>query len=246
MMPEDNIFDFKVLKGKRAFVSGATGGIGGSIASALAKQGCDLFLTGRDENKLSKLTEELSLQDIHISFAAGNLSEANDVHNIESQAKKVFNSIDIVINAAGVFPNSNLFDIKDDDYIDAMNINFRSAFIFTREFAKGMVKRKWGRIVNIGSSSSYNGFGGTSLYCASKHALLGFSRSIHNELKQHNVRTFCVSPSSTQSKIGLETEGQDYSTFIDPNDIARYVVFVISFDSNIVSDEILLKRMVLE
>jgi len=72
------------------------------------------------------------------------------------------------------------------------------------------------------------------------------SRSIHDELKQYNVRTFCISPSSTQSKMGLATKDQDYSTFLDPNDVAKYVIFAISHDSNIVSEEIFLKRMIIQ
>jgi len=138
-----------------------------------------------------------------------------------------------------------LFEINDELYLETLNVNFRSAFLFTREFSKGMVKQKWGRIVNIGSSSAYSGFGGTSMYCASKHALLGFSRAIHDELKQYNVRSYYVSPSSTQSKMGLETKGQDYTTFLEPTDIAKYVVFSISFNSNIMTEEIFLKRMVI-
>ena len=125
------------------------------------------------------------------------------------------------------------------------NINYRSAFIFSREFSKEMVSNEWGRIVNIGSSSSYVGFKETTVYCSTKHALLGMSKAIHDELKKFNVRTLCISPSSTQSQMGLATKGQDYSTFLDPDDVAKYVVFAISFDSNIVSEEIFLKRMII-
>jgi 3-oxoacyl-[acyl-carrier protein] reductase len=129
-------------------------------------------------------------------------------------------------------------------FYETLNVNSRCAFLFARDFAKNMVSQQWGRIVNIGSSSAFSGFRGTSIYCLSKHALLGFSRATHDELKEHNVRTYYVSPSSTQSKMGLATKGQDYSTFLDPSDVAKYVVFVISFDSNIVSEEIFLKRMI--
>ena len=134
--------------------------------------------------------------------------------------------------------------IDDEAYSKVMDINFRSAFLFTREVSKYMSKKKWGRIVNIGSSSAYSGFGGTSLYCATKHALLGFSRSVHDELKEFNVRCYYISPSSTQSKMGRMTKGQDYETFLNPSDIAKYVVFSISFDSNLVSEEIFLKKNV--
>ena len=222
------------LKGKCAFISGATGGIGKEIAIALAREGCDLFLTS---------TTNSSLQQVE-AFS-GDLSDENEIYNIVKCAKENFKGIDILVNSAGIFPNENLFTIDDKAYSKVMNINFRSAFIFTREFSKYMSKKGWGRIVNIGSSSAYSGFGGTSLYCATKHALLGFSRAIHDELKEFNVRSYYISPSSTQSKMGMATKGQDYETFLQPGDIAKYVVFSISFDSSIMSEEVFLKRMII-
>jgi short-subunit dehydrogenase len=238
------MFNIEILKGKKAFVSGATGGIGKAIAVDLAKAGCDLFLTSTDQNSLEILDSELSGFDVKTSYFSADLSNKDDIYLLINKAIKSLGSIDILINSAGVFPNMSLLEIQDEDYDDVMDINFRAPLILMREFAEDMVKKKWGRIVNIGSSSSYFGHGETSLYCASKHALLGLSRSIHDELKQHNVRTFCISPSSTQSKMGLETKNQDYSTFLDPNDVSKYVIFAISHDSNIISEEIFLKRMI--
>ena len=232
------------LTGKCAFISGATGGIGKAIALALAKIGCDLFITAPSNCELREVIALLKKHNVKVSGLSGDLSKKDDIYKIIKSAKEVFGQIDILINSAGIFPNMALFEVDDDLYSETLNVNFRSAFLFTREFAKGMVGQRWGRIVNVGSSSAYAGFGGTSMYCASKHALLGFSRAIHDELKQYNVRTYCISPSSTQSKMGLATKGQDYTTFLDPNDIAKYVVFVISFDSNIMAEEIFLKRMI--
>jgi len=232
------------LKGKCAFVSGATGGIGKAIAIALAKEGCDLFLTSTANSSLQQVVNSLRKYHVRIEACSGDLSDEKEIYNIIKCAKENFKSIDILINSAGIFPNEDLFTIDDKAYSKVMNINFRSAFVFTREFSKHMTKKEWGRIVNIGSSSAYTGFGGSSLYCATKHALLGFSRAIHDELKQFNVRSYYISPSSTQSKMGLATKGQDYSTFLEPVDVAKYVVFAISFDSNIISEEILLKRMI--
>jgi short-subunit dehydrogenase len=233
-----------ILDGKTAFISGATGAIGKSIAYALAERGCNLFLTSTNNKSLEELIELLSQYEITVTAFSGDLTSKKDVSKI-IDAAKIYKSIDILVNSAGVFPNINLFDTSDDDFENTLNINFRSAFMFTRAFAVEMVKNEWGRIVNIGSSSAYSGFQNTSVYCASKHALLGFSRAIHDELKENNVRTYFISPSSTKSKIGLETIGQDYSTFLDPEDIAKYVVFAISFDSNIMSEEIFLKRRII-
>ena len=109
-----------------------------------------------------------------------------------------------------------------------------------------MVESKWGRIVNIGSSSAYAGFKDTSIYCASKHALLGFSSSIYNELKERKVRTFCVSPCPVKTEMGKLVENQDFDTFIEAKELAKFVVFLISFDDNMISEEVRLNRVFIQ
>lgn len=231
-----------ILNGKTAFITGATGAIGEAIASQLAECGCDLILTGTNEEQLKTSIDSLVKFGAKVKAFSCDFTSKDEINKTISKVKKL-ETIDILINSAGIFPNLNLFEISDDDFKRTLDINFRSVFMFTRAFAENMVKNKWGRVVNIGSSSCYSGFKSTSIYCASKHALLGFSRAIHDELKEYNVRTYCISPSSTKSRIGLETKGQNYSTFLEPEDIAKYVAFVISFDSNIMSEEVFLKRM---
>jgi 3-oxoacyl-[acyl-carrier protein] reductase len=237
--------DTNNLDGKNAFISGATGAIGKSIALALAERGCNLFLTGSNDERLKNVVSLLVNYNVKVFSCLGDLSSKAEVYKIIASANQHFGNIDVVINSAGIFPNAGLFESTDDMLEETFNINYRSAFIFSREFSKEMVSNEWGRIVNIGSSSSYVGFKETTVYCSTKHALLGMSKAIHDELKKFNVRTLCISPSSTQSQMGLATKGQDYSTFLDPDDVAKYVVFAISFDSNIVSEEIFLKRMII-
>jgi len=232
------------LKGKNAFISGATGSIGMSIAIQLAKEGCNIFITSTSKNKLQKLKKILVQYNVKVLFYPGDLNNKSEVKNIIKHAEKI-KGVDILINCAGIFPNMGLFNTSEEEFDRTININLKSAFIFTKAFANNMVKKSWGRIVNIGSSSSYSGYRETSAYCSSKHALLGFSRSIHDELKIHNVRSYCISPSSTKGNMGLTTKDQDYSTFLDPDDIAKYVIFSISFDSNIASEELQLKRMII-
>jgi 3-oxoacyl-[acyl-carrier protein] reductase len=233
-----------ILSKKNAFISGATGAIGKSIAIHLAKEGCNIFITSTNKGSLQELEVILNKYNVRVSLYPGDLNNKDEVEDIIKAAKKN-GCIDILINCAGVFPNISVFKLSDEDFDSTFNVNLRSAFMFTRAFAENMVEKSWGRIVNIGSSSSYYGYRGTSVYCSSKHALLGFSRSVHDELKEYNVRSYCISPSSTQSNIGLSTKGQDYSTFLDSDDVAKYVIFAISFNSNIISEELQLKRMVI-
>jgi 3-oxoacyl-[acyl-carrier protein] reductase len=105
-----------------------------------------------------------------------------------------------------------------------------------------MKKKKWGRIVNIGSSSSYDGFSETSIYSASKHAILGFSRSIQKELKSYGIRTYCISPGSIKTKMGKKIKGQKYSTFINPKEIAEVILNLVKLDKEMIITEIRLDR----
>ena len=109
-----------------------------------------------------------------------------------------------------------------------------------------MKKKKWGRIVNIGSSSAYNGFKNGTIYCSTKHSLLGLSRALYAELKDTGIRTFCISPGSTQTKMGKISNDQNFETFLNPKEIADYVIFIISFDNELISEEIRLNRIKVE
>ena len=129
------------------------------------------------------------------------------------------------------------------DFADNINVNLRSAYVLSKIFSEQMKVSGWGRIVNIGSSSCYGGAENTSLYCMSKHGLLGLSRALAAELKRDNIRVFCISPSGTKTKMGLSIPNQDFETFLNPAEIAEYVSFVISFNGEMISDELMLKRI---
>lgn len=237
-----------ILTNKNCFITGATGGIGKEIAYNLASQKCNLFITSRDETELKNLEIELKKkhEDLKIFSFEGDLNFIEDINKIVENAKINFNSFDIIVNSAGVFEIKSLEESTLDDFEKIFNINVKAPFYFTKVFSTEMILNNWGRIVNIGSSSSYNGFENTSLYCASKHSILGFSRSIHSELKSKNIRTFCVSPASTKTKMGKKSVNQNFNTFINPVEIAEVVTFLISLDNEMVIDEIRLNRMVIQ
>ena len=233
----------QILKGKNCLITGATGGLGKEIAEEFAKNGCNLFLTGRNNEKLNLLKDGLENNGIKIDFEAADLSDVDDIQKLIDKTKNTFSNIDILVNCAGVFPVKLLSDSTVDDFEKCFSVNVRAAFVLCKEFSQGMISKKWGRIVNIASSSAYTGFKNTSIYCSSKHALLGLSRSLHSELKEHNVRTFCVSPGSIKTPMGKSVVGQSYETFLDPSEVAELVVRLISFDSEMISQEIQLHRM---
>ena len=235
----------QILHGKNCLITGATGGLGKEIAKEFAKNGCNLFLTGRNNEKLSSLKNELEndVSEIKIDFEDADLSDADEIQKLIEKVKGAFSNIDILVNCAGVFPVKLLSDSTIDDFENCFSVNVKAAFILCKEFSQGMISKNWGRIVNIASSSAYAGFKNTSIYCSSKHALLGLSRSLHSELKEYNVRTFCVSPGSIKTPMGKSVTGQNYETFLNPNEIAELIVHLVSFDNEMISQEIQLSRM---
>jgi len=233
-----------ILKGKTALITGAYSGLGREISIALAKNGCNLFLVGRTPKKLTDFCEELKSYnyDIEIKSKPVNLRS-----NITMSYLGTTNThIDILINNGGVFPIKNILDSSNEDFDNCFDINVRTPFILSRDLGQKMLDTGWGRIVNIGSSSSYNGSSDTGVYCASKHALLGLSRSLYEEFKNTGVRVFTVSPGSMQTPMGATDTRQDYSTFIDPKEVAEYIVFIISYDKEMISEEIRLNRTIIK
>lgn len=235
-----------VLNNKNCLITGATGGLGQEIAKRLIHDNCNLFLTGQSRIKLQKLKNDLDgikTSVSKVSYCEGNLRKQNHVKKIITKVRRDFNHIDVLINCAGIFHSKPISKSTIQDFDNILGVNIRAPFLLCKEFSKDMMSKKWGRIVNIGSSSSYSGFKNGSIYCSSKHALLGLSRSMFNELKEHGVRTYVISPGSIKTKMGKLSKDQNYETFLDPSDVAKYVEFVISFDDDLVSEEIRLNRI---
>jgi short-subunit dehydrogenase len=240
----------QILQGKNCLITGATGGLGKEIVKEFAKNGCNLFLTGRNNEKLNSLKNELKNyeNEIKIDFEHADLSDVDDIQKLIDKTKKVFSNIDILVNCAGIFPVKLLSDSTVEDFEKCFSVNVKAAFILSKEFSQEMISKKWGRIINIASSGAYNGRSKTTIYRASKHALLGLSRSLHSELKEHNVRTFCVSPGPIKTSMGhdiIKNENPDekFDSFMNPNEIAEFIVYLISFDNEMVSEEIRLSRI---
>ncbi len=228
-----------VLNSKRALLTGATGGLGREIAKALARRGVRLFLSGRNEPALGELLRELSA-----SGRTADLMRVEEVEGLVESARQALGGVDVLVHSAGVFPVVPLAETSLETFDRCLAVNLRAAFLLARALAPSMAARRWGRIVLVGSSSAYSGFPDTSAYCASKHGLLGFSRALHEEFRRANVRTLCLSPASIKTPMGRTSIGQDFETFLDPSEVAAFVVDLISLDGAMIAEEVRLNRMV--
>jgi len=234
----------RIFRKKNCLITGSTGGLGEELAIQFASSGCNVFLTGRNQKKLDKLKKYLvNKYKIKIFTKTADLTSTEDINLLIKTVRKNFSNVDILVNCAGIFPVKLMQDTTINEFDECFNINIRAPFLLSREFSTDMMKRKWGRIINIGSSSAYQGFRETSLYCASKHALLGFSRSIYEELREHNVRTFCISPGSVKTAMGKKVKNQNYETFMDPKEISEFILNIVKYDKEMNSWEIKIRRI---
>jgi len=176
-----NIFDKK-----NCVLTGATGGIGKELAVQLAENNCNLFLIGQNEKKLKILKQKLTKinENIEIFIESVDLTDVNSINKVTKKIHSEFSPVLILINCAGRFVINPINQTTLEELDKSFSINFKAPFILSKEFSKDMVKRKWGRIVNIGSSSSYLGFDGGTIYSSSKHAVLGFFKKPSSRIKK--------------------------------------------------------------
>ena len=236
---------YKLLAGKNVFITGASSGLGKELARQFANKGCNIFLTARNRTILEGLQKELKICGVDVFYKTADLANYEEIYELVDYAKHKMKNIDILINCAGVFPVGEFIHSTVADYNHCFNINVLAPFVLMKGFCVDMKNNNWGRIINIGSSSAYAGSPKTSIYCASKHALLGLSRSLYKELKGSNVRVFCVSPGSIQTPMGKRVEelGQLYNTFMRPQEVAEYIIHAIAYNTQMISEEIRLNRM---
>ncbi len=235
-----------ILHGKKVLITGASGGLGAAIAKELGTLKCHLFLTGRKHSALEEVAKELSKSTHEVKIFSADLAKENEILALEKEVRKTFQSIDILINCAGVFPVASIAETTLEDFDRCFALNVRAPFYLSKLFLPDMIAQQWGRIVNIGSSSAFSGFKNTAIYCASKHALLGLSRALYQEAKEHNVRVISLNPGSIKTEMGKKSSDQEFDTFMDPDEIAQYLAFTIAWNSEMVAEEIRLNRFVMK
>ena len=234
---------------KNVLITGAYGGLGSALAKKYFLEGNNICLVGRDRKKTNILLGELRAlnknSSVKLSVQCCDLNKKNDLIDLTKRVKNQFGDVDILINCAGIFPVLSLEDTTIEKFSECIDVNLVAPFILIKQFAAGMKEKKWGRIINIASSSAYGGSSNTSAYCASKHALLGLSRSLYKEMKKDNIRVFTVSPGSIQTDMGRDVEklGQLYDTFMTAQEVADYVYHATSYDGHMISEEIRLNRV---
>ena len=222
------------LTGRTALVTGSTRGIGRAIAEVLAESGARVAVVGRDLGRAQEAASVISPE------ARGFACDVGDVASVTALVEAVeqeFGAIDILVNNAGLTRDNLLFRIKDDDWDAVIDANLRGAFVAIRAAARGMMKRRWGRIVNIASVVGVVGNKGQANYAASKAGLIGMTKSVAKELASRNVLANVVAPGYIETDMTAAMTDEAKTTLFTqiplgrlgaPQDIAGVVTFLAS------------------
>jgi len=230
-----------LLKDKTVLITGASGGIGQEVARNMSKQGADIILTGTNEEKLKKISSDLGQKSKYIVADLGN---DQDIDNLSQNAENYNGKIDILVNNAGITSDNLFLRMKDEEWDKVLNINLNSNVKLTKKIIRGMIKRRFGRIIFITSIIGFSGNAGQSNYASSKAALSGFSKSIALEVANRGITSNLIAPGYIQTPM-TEKLNEDQKKNIlekipvsrlgEPQDIASACVYLASDEASFVT-----------
>jgi len=236
------------IDGKTALVTGAARGIGFSIAESLASGGANIVISDILEDQAQQAASKLVEKGIEAIAIAGDISNTDDVAALFKQATEHFGSVDILINNAGITRDNLLVRMDEKAWDQVMSVNLKGAFLCTKAAARGMMKKRWGRIVNMSSIVGVIGNAGQANYAASKAGLIALTKSSAKELAARGITVNAIAPGFIATEMTEKLPQQAKDMFLNvtplkrpgtPDDIAGAVMFFVSGAASYVTGQVL-------
>lgn len=229
------------LAGKRALVTGASGGIGGAIARALHRQGAVVALSGTRREALDNLAGELG-DGAHVTPC--DLSDDAAVAALAKDAADAMGGLDIIVNNAGITRDGLAMRMSDDDWGDVLNVNLTAGFRIVRAALRGMMKRRWGRVISITSVVGATGNSGQANYAAAKAGTVGMTKALAAEVASRGITANCIAPGMIETAMteALGDAAREAMTSRiplgrpgTPDDVASSAVFFASDEASYIT-----------
>ena len=231
------------LTGKIAIITGASRGIGKSIACALVAQNATVILVARSKKDIQSLAQQITSTGGIAQAIPLDISQEKEVIDFFNDIVKRYGKLDILINNAGVNARGKLLETPIDALDNVMKVNIRGTFLCCREGLRVMAPQKNGTIINMSSVMGFRGYVDQAAYAASKHAVVGMTKTLAIEAKEYNVRVSVIHPGAVATEMGLSARPDlDPQVMIHPEDIAQVVLFLLSLSEHCAIDEIYIRR----
>ena len=230
------------LSGKRVLITGAAGGIGKELSKSFLEVGANIILSGTNINRLQSLKDDLNQECEVFECNLKNVDEINNLLNFLDGS----GGVDVLINNAGKTEDNLLMRMTDEQWEDIMLINLTSVMRLTRGIIRGMIKKRWGRIINITSIVALTGNPGQSNYVASKSGLIGFSKSLASEVATRGITVNCIAPGFIKTNMTDKLNETQTSSILNripmnrigiPIDICSSAIFLASSYSNYITGQ---------
>jgi 3-oxoacyl-[acyl-carrier protein] reductase len=231
------------LGGQVALVTGASRGIGRGIALALAGAGAQVVLTARSESRLRSVEREIRERGGKASSLPADLCQESQVQALFARLAEDYGRLDILVNNAGLGLFGPLSDFTAGDFDRLVAVNLKAVFLCCREAMRLMIGRKAGYIINISSVVGFKGYPNQAIYTASKHGVMGITKSLAVEAQPHGIRVSAVLPGGVDTEMSARGRPDlDRSSLLQPEDIGQTVLFLLSLSPRAAIDQIYIRR----
>jgi 3-oxoacyl-[acyl-carrier protein] reductase len=220
--------DQKVLAGTTALVTGASRGIGFAIARKLGLMGAKVAICARDARKLDEAAARLRNDGLEVLAATADVARAKELAALVTKTEESLGSIEILVNNAGVGYFGPLQEADEKNWDSVLDTNLKSVFLLSKAVAPGMIERRAGHIINIGSLAGKNAFKNGSIYCASKWGLIGLTECMAEDLREYGIRVSVICPGSVATEFGSPASKKNPQKMLQPDDIAHAVEMLVT------------------
>ena len=233
------------LEGKKALITGASGGIGKEIAKVLIEHNAEVCISGRNHEELNALKNSLG-KKCHVVTC--DLSKKDEIIELVKKADEFMGYIDILVNNAGITKDNIFLRMSENEWEDVLNVNLNSTFNILKLITKGMVKRKYGRIINISSVVGVTGGAGQVNYSASKAGLIGLTKSLSQEIATRNITVNCIAPGFIETPMTEKLDDKRKDAILNsipmnrigkPKDLSSAIIFLASKESSYITGQTL-------